>query len=139
MSIILDPKYGVNPSINVCFYCGEDKEVILFGLIKNDMRKALKCGAEAPKKVCLNKEPCNKCIAFMKQGIIFVGVSSTSTPDNPIPNGMYCVIKDSAVEKLITDEKILNEILQKRMAFIDDELWDKLGFPTENVQYCSGI
>lgn len=40
-SIRLSPKHGLNPSISVCFFCGEDKnEIILPGKLEGD--------AEAP-------------------------------------------------------------------------------------------
>jgi hypothetical protein len=36
--IKLSPQHGVNPSIGVCFYCGEDSgEIILPGRLKGDV------------------------------------------------------------------------------------------------------
>ena len=52
-SITISKKHGVNPSINTCFWCGGDKNIILFGKLPND--------AEAPRNVCMDYQPCDKC------------------------------------------------------------------------------
>lgn len=58
-TVTLSPKYGFNPSINVCFFCGEDKgELILPGRLEGD--------AEAPHRAVYNYEPCEKCKKQMK-------------------------------------------------------------------------
>lgn len=31
-SITLHPKYGLNPTMSQCFFCGKSKDVLLFGL-----------------------------------------------------------------------------------------------------------
>ena len=52
--IKISPKYGVNPTIPVCFFCGEPKnEIALMGKMKGDI--------EAPKNMVLDYEPCEHC------------------------------------------------------------------------------
>ena len=51
-SIKISPKYGVNPSLINCFFCGESKGIALMGKLKND--------AEAPKECVMDYEPCDK-------------------------------------------------------------------------------
>lgn len=66
MNISLSPKYGVNPSLMQCFFCGEAYGVVLCGRLPDD--------SEAPRELCLDREPCSKCKEHMEQGIILVSV-----------------------------------------------------------------
>ena len=90
--ITLSPKYGVNPTIPVCFFCGEKKdEIALLGRIggKQDL--------EAPKRVALDYEPCDKCKEQWAKGVALIEVTSVPFPDNrPAIQGVYptgrCVV-----------------------------------------------
>lgn len=65
MNIRLSPKYGVNPAIPLCFYCNEPKnEILLPGRMKDD--------AQAPQNVVWDRSPCDKCLGYMKQGVILI-------------------------------------------------------------------
>ncbi len=48
MTLYLDPVHGVNPGIELCFFCNKDKGIALFG-------SALK-GEEAPRQAVYNHE-----------------------------------------------------------------------------------
>jgi hypothetical protein len=120
--IKLSPKHGLNPSMSVCFFCGEEKnEIILPGKLNGD--------AEALRKAVWNKIPCDKCEEYMRQGIIFIGVDERLTTDrsNPYRTGKFAVIKDEAVKRIIADKKLVDNILRQRVAFAPNELWDLLG------------
>jgi len=65
-SITLSSKYGVNPSLMQCFFCGEASGVALCGRLPGD--------AEAPHMMCLDHEPCSECKKHMEMGIILVSV-----------------------------------------------------------------
>ena len=59
MDILLSPKHGLNPTIPICFWCGEEKnEIALMGRI-GDARKGE--DFEAPMHAVLDYEPCDKC------------------------------------------------------------------------------
>jgi hypothetical protein len=117
-SIRLHPEFGVNPTIPQCYLCGEDKgEVALLGAAYK---------GQAPMHMCIDKEPCDNCKGYMKQGVIFVGVVDGANHDNPARTGRYCVIKDEAVQRMLKDSK---EVLQKRAAFIEESIWKRLGLP----------
>ena len=50
----ISERHGVNPSLAQCFWCGQDSgELILFGRLPQDH--------EAPRKVVMSYEPCEKC------------------------------------------------------------------------------
>lgn len=121
MSIRLSPKYGVNPSLMTCFYCGEDYGVALFGRCKDDQ--------EAPRRGVFDKRPCPKCEEWMKQGIIFISTRDGESGDNPYRTGGFAVIKDDAIAGIITSPELRDSILKHRVAFIEDATWNTLGLP----------
>lgn len=126
-SIRLSPKHGVNPSVMLCFYCGEAKGVALPGMLKGDR--------EAPRQGVWDQEPCGTCKRWMEQGVICIEVDEAKTTDekNPWRSGGWAVIKDEAVQRLPLDAKVKASMLKRRVAFLTSELWDLLGFPRENI------
>lgn len=114
-SITMSPKYGVNPTIPVCFFCGEEKqEIALLGKLKGDV--------EAPHRMCLDYEPCEKCKQAFTQGILLVGVVTHPLPDNrpPIqenlyPTGSYMLVTESFIERFLADDvKTKEQVLKTR-------------------------
>lgn len=75
--IKLSAKHGVNPSLEVCFWCGKDVGVALLGKLKGD--------AEAPKRIVLGLQPCDDCKRKFAEGIRIVEVSEDGSMygDNP--------------------------------------------------------
>ncbi len=119
-SITLHPKYGVNPSISVCFVCNEDKgEILLLGYNK---------GKEAPMKGCYDYEPCDKCKEYMKKGVILISVKDRDSGDNPYRTGGWVVVKRDMIRRAL-DGKFADEIIRRGLAFVPDEAWDKMGLP----------
>lgn len=106
-SIKLSPEHGVNPTIPVCFFCGEEKnEIALLGKIggRNE-------DLEAPRHMVLDYEPCDKCKEQWSQGVALIEVSTTPLPDGrpPIqkdlyPTGRMCVIKAEAWSRMTDTE-----------------------------------
>jgi hypothetical protein len=124
MGIRLSEKHGVYPGLEQCFVCMKDVGVVLFGQMRGD--------AEAPRRVCLGKEPCDECKKLMELGVIFISVDekkSKGDMQNPWRTGGWCVVKEEAVRRMFEDGPILDSVLKYRMAFIEDEAWDKIGLP----------
>lgn len=103
MSVTLSPRYGVNPTIPVCFWCGEERgEIALLGHI-GDGRKHE--DIEAPMHMVLDYEPCDECKKHMDMG--FTVMEATTAPNSVTnveiqngvyPTGRYVVLKmDAAV------------------------------------------
>lgn len=117
--IKISEKYGVNPTIPLCFVCGKPKnEIILTGRLHGDV--------EAPKNVAWDKRPCDECKKLMGQGIILISVKEDGGDhDNPYRTGGWCVIKEEAAVRMFKDEAIL----KSRMVFVVDEAWDMIGLP----------
>ena len=118
--IRISEKHGVNPAIPKCFFCGEDKNmIILAGRLKGDV--------EAPRNAVWDKEPCDKCKEWMAMGVMFVSVKDGSDQNNPYRTGKMCVIKEEAAKN------IFNNLGNSRFAFIEDAAWSMIGLPTQNV------
>lgn len=120
-SIPISTKHGVNPSCAICFFCGEAKEIVLFGRLKGDV--------EAPPEVLMDYEPCDKCKELFKQGSLLLEVDVKPTSNNQpaiqqekdqklYPTGRYNLIKKEACER------IFGKIFEK--ALIDVPTWNML-------------
>ena len=99
--IKLSPKHGLNPTIPVCFFCGEDKnEIALLGQI-GDRRKGE--DIEAPRKMILDFEPCEECQKKFAQGVLLIEVTTSPEyigmpiAENAYPTGRYVVVRPKAL------------------------------------------
>lgn len=113
--LTLHPKLGVNPSVSLCYFCGKDKEVVLLGY---------NGGKEAPREAYFDKEPCDKCLGHMEQGIICLSVKDD---DPDYRTGGFVVVKDDALEKIF-DSKSFKAAAETRSCLITDSAWEQIGF-----------
>ena len=101
--IKLSEKYGVNPTIPVCFFCGEQKnEIALLGQI-GDRRKGE--DIEAPKFCVMDYVPCDCCREKFAKGKLLIEVTTTQPKDrrptiskDVYPTGRFVVVKKEAIE-----------------------------------------
>jgi hypothetical protein len=85
--IKISPKHGVNPTIPVCFWCGKDKdEIALMGKIDKE-------DSEAPRRLIMNYDPCDKCKALFSRGIQVIGASNS-----PIVPSMFPIVDDGTIK-----------------------------------------
>ena len=129
-SIRISPKYGVNPTIPVCFFCGEAKnEIALMGKVGGKGEDI-----EMPMHCVLDYEPCDKCKEEMAQGITLIGVAEQPTSENqtPIdanrrlyPTGKWCVITEECTKRIF-DESSSKSLLDSRKGFIAQEVMDMI-------------
>ena len=128
-SIELSPKYGVNPALEMCFWCGESKGVALLGRLRKDGND----DAEAPKKVILGLDPCEKCKKKFAMGVHIIEVSPDGShlgnnenlafrPNGSAqpmwPTGRWAVMNPEAMKngakagsKMLCDKAVLDRIL----------------------------
>ena len=118
--IRISEKHGLNPSLEICFFCGESKGIALMGKLKGDV--------EAPKQVLLNYEPCDKCKEKFKEGVLVISVVNTPVSEGqfPIqkdlyPNGPHLVIKREAAKRLIPNLKD-----EQKTMLMEKEVFDNL-------------
>lgn len=138
MSIALDDKHGLNPTMTLCFYCQEPNGVALFGKIGNktarNLREAgapVRPGGEAPRALTMDLQPCQKCLEHMKKGIILISVDEEKTDDmqNPYRSGGWVVVTEDFIRRTFEPEELVNAICDKRVSFMPDDAWDMLGLP----------
>lgn len=119
--IEVSPKHGLNPTIPVCFFCGEEKnEIALLGRIrKKDTRptawggrstKVIDDDVEAPMKMVMDYEPCDKCKEQFDKGVLLIGVTTHAPDGRPpltaqggvevYPTGAHAVMLPEAVERV---------------------------------------
>ena len=98
----LSPKHGLNPTLPVCFWCGEETgEIALMGQLGSGNKDV-----EAPKHMVLGYEPCGKCRLNWAKGLVIIEATETpnSVTDVPMregayPTGRYAVIKREAAAR----------------------------------------
>lgn len=88
MSIRISEKYGVNPSMDCCFYCGEVTGIALMGKISNKDNHDV----EAPRHCCTSVTPCEKCAEKYKDYVLMVEAKSSDSK-NPQPTGRWFALK----------------------------------------------
>lgn len=74
-------------------------------------------------------EPCTECKEFMKQGIIIVTIdeSKSDDKDNPYRTGGFFVVIDEAIKRLPMEPELLENILKKRVCFMEHAVALRLG------------
>lgn len=116
-SIKISEKYGLNPTIPCCFFCGEQKdEIALLGHI-GDRRKGE--DIEAPRSAILDYEPCENCKKKFSLGVLVIEVTSDQPKDmrpaiskdptgaKVYPTGNYVVVRRGALN--VNGDKCLME------------------------------
>lgn len=125
MAINLSPKYGINPTVPICFWCNKERnEIAALGKLPND--------AKAPDSCLLDYCPCDQCEAIMHRGIVLIG--TTAQPfaddrppicDNVYPTGNWVVVKPDAIYRIF-DLHTATDIINKGWSIIEDDLLAKI-------------
>lgn len=117
--IKISPKHGLNPSLDLCLFCGESKGVAILGRLKDD--------AEAPRQAIFDHDPCNKCRELMETMILLVKVDHRSDPRNPTFMGHTAGVTEDFVRRVLQPESTVDAVLARRAAFVTDDVWKVLG------------
>ena len=110
-----------------CYYCGQEKGVLLDTRLKETLPKA---GG------VFNNVPCDKCQEWMKQGVILISVKDGEEGENPYRTGGFCVVKEDAlleVAATLGAVEAMERVVKNRVGFIHDSVWQALGLPMDNV------
>lgn len=129
-NILLSPKYGLNPSMVKCFWCGEDIGIALMGKLKGD--------AEAPRSIIQSYEPCDKCKEYFKQGILVAGISSKPVIDNLPPishnnagepcylDSSHVVMTEQGISHILDDQALIDAAIKQRVLLAPSKLVCKI-------------
>ncbi len=111
---------------SICFWCGELKDEILIG------KRATAVDTHKD-KVISDYSPCSSCKDNMNKGITFIEMSESPIHDNQpmmfdrgYPTHRWAVLKEEAVSRMIEDQDIIKDILEKRKTFVDVEAFSML-------------
>lgn len=100
MGIKLSKEHGINPSIDTCFICGKEIDIILFGTSYKDENGKT---AKAPIKTCTGRL-CGTCQkAIDESGIFFIAIKDGENGKNPYRTGQIGVIKEEVVQRMFPD------------------------------------
>lgn len=121
-SIRISPKYGVNPTIPICFFCREEKsEIALLGKIGGRNKDI-----EAPQHMILDYEPCDECKKKMATGITLIEVTTTPNTENQpeiaqnaYPTGNWWVVKENYIRNNFQPPELVEQVMAYRKAFIE--------------------
>lgn len=120
----LHPKYGLNPTIPTCFWCGHDRdELVLLGAAYKD---------EAPRNMVLDYSPCGACRAHWDRGIVLIECSERSPDNRPplqgsYPTGRWAVVTDDYMRRILSPDELVQSVLKHRCAFVEVGLLERLG------------
>ena len=104
----LHPTHGVNPTLAVCQWCGEDTgEVVLLGAAYK---------GETPMRMVINDVPCPPCQTSMDKGITLI--EAREVGGKPERTGRWCVITEDAARRLFTNPP-LDAVLRTRKAYVE--------------------
>ena len=133
-SIRIHPKFGVNPTLGVCFWCEKpDGTIAMLGAAIRH---------EAPMHSVVSYEPCETCKAGMALGIVCIEVDRAGYPDRPplkksepesVPTGRWVVLKREAAERMAGPDG-WPEIERAGRVLIPTAAWRKMGFPTADAK-----
>lgn len=105
--IVLSEKHGVNPGLDLCFYCGEH----------------LPGDREAPRERVIDLEPCGACSErFKGAGGVRLIECYDDTATDPRPTGRWCVVTVEAFARWFTIP-----VPAERWAFMAEAVGRQLG------------
>lgn len=125
-SIRLHPQHGLNPTLSLCFYCGQETgEIALLGAAYK---------GEAPRQMVTGLVPCAACLRqWGEEGVALVEVEERvpqqqgpgRPPSKPqqIPTGRWVVVKRDGLRHIITGMEITAE---KKVFLLTKEVWERI-------------
>lgn len=138
-SIELSPKHGLNPTIKMCFYCGEESgEIAIMGRIreKGANGKPIKdSDVEAPRQMLLDYQPCEKCKEKLKDKFL---IYRTEPAEGRLPvfardriATAYVGIPKEKAKEFLDDclnisEEEKEHVIEKNGLMLDNEGFDLL-------------
>ena len=116
-SIRISKKHGLNPTIPICFWCGEEKrEIALMGHVSTKDNNDI----EMPMHCIIDYEPCEKCAAAWKNAVIILETTekdikrpaiSKNNDKNTYPTGSLVGITEDAASRIIEHDYKFGEVI----------------------------
>lgn len=100
MGVRISKEHGLNASIDTCFICGKETNIVLFGAAYKDENGKR---AKAPMRTCTG-DICDNCKKVIDEGgIFFIAVKDGKSDNNPWRTGQVSAIKEEAVQRMFPD------------------------------------
>lgn len=117
-NIKLSKEFGLNPSLEVCFLCGEVIDIALFGDSFKD-EKGRK--TEAPKYISDSGLVCDRCISLLDSGdaVFFLEVRNGSSETKPDRTGRMVSVKKEAAIKIFGDDV-------SKISYIEEDVFNHI-------------
>jgi len=113
--IRLHPKFGLNPTMPVCFFCGRDTgEVALLGAAYH---------GEAPTKMVLDKRPCAACEKEWEASIALIEARRINGEIDP--TGRVVVVTREAATRILR-QPLLDDVLSVGKALLEPAAFEEL-------------
>lgn len=138
-SIELSPKHGLNPTIKMCFYCGEESgEIAIMGRIRErgaNGKPIKDSDVEAPRQMLLDYQPCEKCKEKLKDKFL---IYRTEPAEGRLPvfardriATAYVGIPKEKAKEFLDDclnisEEEKEHVIEKNGLMLDNEGFDLL-------------
>jgi len=136
--IPLHSAHGLNPALFNCYLCGEEMGILIPGARTQKFKEAGLCDPDGKMHRsigCIDRNPCDKCKEYMKMGIIVISVKDGESGDNPYRTGGWCVVKDRVFKEIMdAEDPVFISIMKRRVAFIEDKVWEMIGLPEVKVR-----
>jgi len=94
-SLRLHPKYGANPTMPTCMFCGKERGDI--ALLGNNYK------GEAPKNMVVDDEPCDECKQVMEKAFMLIEVRDGESGANPYRTGYIVGIALDRAKEIFPD------------------------------------
>lgn len=114
-SLKLHPEFGVNPTIPVCYWCGEDTgQIALMGAYLK---------GEAPARMVVDKQPCEACQKRWADGVVIMEAGFLEPHE---PTGRHIIARREVVRDMITDDTIREKVLAEGKMKVSADMFRQL-------------
>lgn len=127
----MESNVGVALTKEACIVClkESDGDIVINTRLTKSM--AEKVESMHGKVVGFSKTPCVECLEVVSDGVYIIEIDEKLTTDvnNPWRTGKQWGIKREAMERIVTDEKLLAHTLKKQACFMPIEVCEMFGLP----------
>lgn len=109
----------------LCFWCGDATDLLLFGPARTEGKKAFKLRQLATTErwpETLTQNPCQSCSEILGRGICFVEADADAQP-----TGRWWLLPERAVRTLVRFDSLADEIVTRKKTLIVREDADRMG------------
>ena len=127
----MESNVGVALTKEACIVClkESDGDIVINTRLTKSM--AEKVESMHGKVAGFSKTPCVECLEVVSDGVYIIEIDEKLTTDvnNPWRTGKQWGIKREAMERIVTDEKLLAHTLKKQACFMPIEVCEMFGLP----------